>query len=900
MEWEWLKKYYAIIALLLLTIGLIVAVFPLFLSSAILPGGDNATHITTIGRLVKIIQNSGSWWTPDYYAGFPLELYYQPLPHTVTAIAALLLGGAEKTILAYNIMLLLLLIAFPWSIYYSLRILGSERLSALLAAIIAISIHHYTFHGSQPSIFGNFAGPTQAILQTGLYTQAWGNVLFPLAFSTLYLAIKGDRTKITWAIITIVLLSLSHLFYALALAFLSIFTPLIQCRWPYGKISLTGAIAFTLCFLVNASYFAPAYPEIAIGFIVFVYLLLIPELWRNYLRLLVIGGVVLATLLFWLLPLYQSMDFMGGYPLEKENIFGGLGMTNIIKAWGQGSLFDAGKNPQVLTLLFTDGIEKAYSVAMKSAGIPFYSLLIIAGLISCGYNLAKNSTHRYILLAFLLFLCALAGRKSFGPLINIYRPHWQLPLYRYCALLDIIGSMLAGIFAGSMISYLQTKKITRAIAVLVCIYLVASLGLSLLFIHQQSRPLDMFLAATAKKPKDLHIYHDFQELKSHLQKIPGLERLMLPSKTSSWHNILAYYSGRPCSGGLGVGGHDSLNFYYLEKTLAYPAYWEKLSIVYNLRYLLLREPLPKYWNLKLIWQSSHKIYYLYQFQPRDFRQNANGYFAVINTIACRKGSPRENDVRLDTLYWLKGNGPLLSIHPQLTIKPNRQGNGFYEIPQDQLLYVKNYPITGVAVVNKMQHLHNRDGFYVFRQSHPAKLTFYIPAELTNFSLWSLLATDIHSRTAIRQVASLDSQKKTVSFQLPDGSFELVVKPLIPGNVVSENIDFNQGTYSAEIEMDLPGCLLFKMTYHPFWSVSVDGIPQEKLFVYPAFMGVRVGKGHHKVSFRCRRPGYSYVLLAIAWLPLAIWIIWCRQQNRRNRLSHLSCEKKATTTDKATE
>ena len=180
----------------------------------------------------------------------------------------------------------------------------------------------------------------------------------------------------------------------------------------------------------------------------------------------------------------------------------------------------------------------------------------------------------------------------------------------------------------------------------------------------------------------------------------------------------------------------------------------------------------------------------------------------------------------------------------------------------------------------MQYLPNRDGIYVFRQSHPANLIFYIPAELTSFALWSLLATDIHNRMAIRQVASLDSSKNTVSFQLPDGSFELVVKPLIPGSVIGENIDFNRGTYAAEIEMDLPGCLLFKMTYHPFWSVSVDDIPQEKIFVYPAFMGVKVGKGRHKVSFRYRRPGYTYVLLAIAWLPLAIWTIWCRQQKRR--------------------
>ncbi|HYR43401.1 MAG TPA: glycosyltransferase family 39 protein, partial [Terriglobia bacterium] len=72
---------------------------------------------------------------------------------------------------------------------------------------------------------------------------------------------------------------------------------------------------------------------------------------------------------------------------------------------------------------------------------------------------------------------------------------------------------------------------------------------------------------------------------------------------------------------------------------------------------------------------------------------------------------------------------------------------------------------------------------------------------------------------------------------------------------------NGETYEATVQLQQPGYLLFKMTYHPRWTALVDGNPQTPVMLTPGFTGVQLNAGRHKVEFRYQ-PGWSKAVLII--------------------------------------
>ena len=101
-----------------------------------------------------------------------------------------------------------------------------------------------------------------------------------------------------------------------------------------------------------------------------------------------------------------------------------------------------------------------------------------------------------------------------------------------------------------------------------------------------------------------------------------------------------------------------------------------------------------------------------------------------------------------------------------------------------------------------------------------------------------------------------------------------------GTVVHESDDLVEGTVTARVVANRTSVVLLKESFDPGWTVTVDGRPEPTEMVAPAYVGVRVGAGHHVVVFRYQAyPDYpelfGLALAAILALGFGPWL-WRRR------------------------
>ena len=63
-------------------------------------------------------------------------------------------------------------------------------------------------------------------------------------------------------------------------------------------------------------------------------------------------------------------------------------------------------------------------------------------------------------------------------------------------------------------------------------------------------------------------------------------------------------------------------------------------------------------------------------------------------------------------------------------------------------------------------------------------------------------------------------------------------------------------------------MILKVTYHPYWRATVDGVPAAVTRVFPGFMAIRLDPGKHQVSFEYGPPAWKKLL---AVLPPLLWL-----------------------------
>jgi hypothetical protein len=82
----------------------------------------------------------------------------------------------------------------------------------------------------------------------------------------------------------------------------------------------------------------------------------------------------------------------------------------------------------------------------------------------------------------------------------------------------------------------------------------------------------------------------------------------------------------------------------------------------------------------------------------------------------------------------------------------------------------------------------------------------------------------------------------------------------PGSVAAER-ELPEQEYRATVQVARPSHVLFRMTYHPNWHVTVDGQARRAIMVSPGFTAVAVEPGKHEVDFRYESSGFR---TALAW------------------------------------
>ena len=113
------------------------------------------------------------------------------------------------------------------------------------------------------------------------------------------------------------------------------------------------------------------------------------------------------------------------------------------------------------------------------------------------------------------------------------------------------------------------------------------------------------------------------------------------------------------------------------------------------------------------------------------------------------------------------------------------------------------------------------------------------------------------------------------------TLESSIRPKGPvGTVVHESDDLVEGMVTARVVANRTSVVLLKESFDPGWTVTVDGRPEPTEMIAPAYVGVRVGAGHHVVVFRYQAyPDYpelfGLALAAILALGFGPWL-WRRR------------------------
>jgi hypothetical protein len=100
---------------------------------------------------------------------------------------------------------------------------------------------------------------------------------------------------------------------------------------------------------------------------------------------------------------------------------------------------------------------------------------------------------------------------------------------------------------------------------------------------------------------------------------------------------------------------------------------------------------------------------------------------------------------------------------------------------------------------------------------------------------------------------------------PPGVFVQPAPPPARGTV--KDVALSRQEASATVEMQAPGVVLFKTTYHPGWRAWVDGAPASTMVLTPGLIGVQVPAGVHRLLL-AYQPGWSKVVLLLLGVGLA--------------------------------
>jgi hypothetical protein len=193
--------YFAVLAAFSLSV---LTAFRQFWAGGAPLGDDASSHYAEVLTVAETLaRGSTDFWCPRANLGYPLFLYYQPLP--ALFMGALVAVFELDAMAAFKASLVLLSALIPLTSYLGARWAGADRLFASVLAVLSISI-------ADPTRFG-FA--LSSIAGGGLYTQLYGMALFPLVLGAVLATLRAEKPRFPRSVLLLALLTVCHPYFAL-------------------------------------------------------------------------------------------------------------------------------------------------------------------------------------------------------------------------------------------------------------------------------------------------------------------------------------------------------------------------------------------------------------------------------------------------------------------------------------------------------------------------------------------------------------------------------------------------------------------------------------------------------------------------------------------------------------
>ncbi len=366
---------------------------------------DAVLHDATIraaSRSIGRFENPFDLWLDSISIGYPFLRQYQPLPHVLAAIVHRASFGGLDASQVRAILTMLALAAFPFAVYRAARDLGLGRLPAAGAAAVAPLLEAPLLLGitDQAYVWRGY----------GLYTQALAAPLFALGTGAAARAIATGRGQLR-----------AGLYLGGALL----------CHFILGWLASLFAAAFAVF-----SREAPLKDR------------------AN--RLAAIGATAAALSAWAILPAVSTAAYANKSATETPEKWNGVGLDHVLFLTGRGVLLDG-------------DADQTQSPATR---VPVVSILAGLGLLLAlagrrerlgGPYVAPDVARRLLaILGVSIFI--FAGRKAFGPLVDLVPGVAHLHIHRAIAGMHLAAILLAGVALGAIPGRLRLARWPIALA----------------------------------------------------------------------------------------------------------------------------------------------------------------------------------------------------------------------------------------------------------------------------------------------------------------------------------------------------------------------------------------------------------------------------------------------------
>ena len=101
-------------------------------------------------------------------------------------------------------------------------------------------------------------------------------------------------------------------------------------------------------------------------------------------------------------------------------------------------------------------------------------------------------------------------------------------------------------------------------------------------------------------------------------------------------------------------------------------------------------------------------------------------------------------------------------------------------------------------------------------------------------------------------------------------------PQAPDGSVSKQRADSQH-YSASVQVREATMLVLKVTYHPNWHATIDGVPAPTVMLMPSYIGIKLAPGSHRVEVEYRSQTTRTLLIGFGLVLLGLTVFVSRRQ-----------------------